>query len=215
MRIDLHVHTSYSPDCLTSLEGVIDAVRSAGLDGVAVLDHNAVAGAIALREKAPFRVIVGEEVYTTEGEIAGLFMRERIPPGLLLSQAVDRIRDQGGLVYVPHPFDRYRRSALGEQALRSILEKVDVIEVFNARVLFAADNRRAWEFAAAHGLPRGAGSDAHSAQEIGRACVEMNSFDDADGFLRGLEQAQVCGTLSRPHVHLHSTWAKIRRRLGN
>jgi predicted metal-dependent phosphoesterase TrpH len=194
---------------------VVEAVQRAGLDGVAILDHNEIAGGIRLQELAPFQVIVGEEVYTKEGEVAGLFLRERIPPGLLLSEAVERIRDQGGLVYVPHPFDRYRGSALGEQALATILQEVDVIEAFNSRVMLPADNRRAAEFAGAHGLLQGAGSDAHSASEIGHAFVEMPAFDDVDSFLRSLEQGEVCGRLSRPHVHLYSTWAKVRRRMGS
>jgi predicted metal-dependent phosphoesterase TrpH len=195
------------------LAAVITAAERAGLDGLAVLDHNSIEGAVALAKMAPFQVIVGEEIYTPDGEIAGLFLQERIPPGQSLPQTVDCIREQGGLVYVPHPFDKYRGSAIGEQALVSVCERVDVLEVLNARVLVAADNCRAAEFAAAHGLAAGAGSDAHTAQEIGAAFVEMPAFDGAESFRHGLERAEICGELSSPHVHLQSTWAKIRRRL--
>ncbi len=215
IKIDLHVHTCYSPDSLTSLDDLTAAVETAGLDGLAVLDHNCISGAQALREMAPFLVIVGEEVSTTAGEVAGLFLSECVPPGLSPAEAVERIHEQGGLVYVPHPFDRYRSSALGGHALTSILDQVDAIEVLNARVLFPTDNDRALAFARDLGIPGGAGSDAHSTQEIGRAFVEMERFEDAAGFLRGLEQACIRGHESSPHVHLLSTWAKFRRRIGS
>ena len=213
IRVDLHVHTCYSPDCLTPLEDVIHAAQRQGLGGLAVLDHNAIEGALALREMAPFPVIVGEEVLTTQGEIAGLFLEERIPPGLTPQEAVALIQEQGGLVYVPHPFDRCRSNALGEPTLSTILERVDALEVLNARVIVPADNERAQEFARMHGLLGGAGSDAHSTTEIGRAYVEMAPFAGRDSFVRSLALGRVRGGVSRPHVHLYSTWAKIRRRM--
>ena len=213
IRVDLHVHTCYSPDCLTPLEDVIRAAQRQGLGGLAVLDHNAIEGALALREMAPFPVIVGEEIYTTEGEIAGLFLEEHIPPGLTPLEAVTLIQEQGGLVYVPHPFDRYRSNALGGRALGPIVEHLDVLEVLNARVMIPTDNQRAQEFARLHSLLSGAGSDAHSTAEIGRAYVEMAPFAGRDSFVRSLASGRVQGSVSSPHVHLYSTWAKIRRRM--
>lgn len=215
IKVDLHVHTCYSHDCLLSLDDLVAAAVRRGLGALAVLDHNEIEGALALREKAPFPVIVGEEVYTTEGEVAGLFLQERIPPALSLEQAVVRIKDQGGLLYIPHPFDRYRSSALGEPALLRILDQVDAIEVLNARALYHADNEKAMQFAESHGIPGGAGSDGHTTREIGQAYVEMEPFADKDDFLRSLSQAQVGGGISSPHVHLYTTWAKVRKRLGN
>jgi predicted metal-dependent phosphoesterase TrpH len=215
IKVDLHVHTCYSSDCLLSLEDLVTAAERRGLGAVAVLDHNEVEGALALKEIAPFYVIVGEEVYTTEGEVAGLFLRERVPPGLPLEQAVARIKGQGGLLYIPHPFDRYRHSALGEAALLRILDQVDAIEVLNARALQAADNEKAMQFAELNGIPGGAGSDGHSPGEIGQAYVEMEPFVDKDGFLVSLSQAQIGGGVSSPHVHLYTTWAKIRKRVGD
>jgi predicted metal-dependent phosphoesterase TrpH len=213
IKVDLHVHTCYSKDSLLSLEDVIAAAVRRGLGAVAILDHNTIEGALALRAVAPFPVIVGEEIFTTEGEVAGLFLQEIIPPRLTPAQTVERIQAQGGLVYIPHPFDSIRGARLRESALMAILDQVGAIEVLNARVIRPGDNERARRFAQMHGLPGGAGSDAHSTVEIGQAYVEMEPFTDRDGFLRSLAGGQVCGGISSPHVHLFTTWAKIRKRM--
>jgi predicted metal-dependent phosphoesterase TrpH len=214
IQVDLHIHSCYSTDSLLSLEELIEAVTRRGLGAIAVLDHNVIDGAFALREIAPFPVIVGEEILTTEGEIAGLFLQGWIPPKLTPAQTVARIKEQGGLVYVPHPFDRYRSSALGERALLEITDQVDVLEVLNARALYSADNERAANWARQHNIPGGAGSDAHSIYELGRAYVEMEPFSDKETFLANLRQGEVGGGLSSPHVHVYSTWAKITRQGG-
>jgi predicted metal-dependent phosphoesterase TrpH len=214
IKVDLHIHSSYSRDSLTSLEEIIAAAQQQDLGALAILDHNTIAGGLELREIAPFSVIVGEEVMTTAGEIAGLFLSREIPRDLSPQETVARIHEQGGLVYVPHPFDSLRRARLEERALMAILEQVDILEVLNARVVRPADNERAQLFAAAHGLPGGAGSDAHTPVEIGRAYVEMAPFVDRDSFLSSLAQGRVCGSESPAHVHLFSTWAKIRKLLS-
>jgi predicted metal-dependent phosphoesterase TrpH len=212
MKIDLHVHTTYSGDCLTSFEAIIEVCRRRGLS-VAITDHNRIEGALAFREVAPFPVIVGEEVQTLEGEIIGLFLEEGIPRDLSPEETIARIKEQGGLVYIPHPMDRVRRSVLRREALERITDQVDAIEVFNARVTFPADNEAARRFAQEHGLPQGAGSDAHTPWEIGRAYVEMEPFNDPQEFLRHLAQGRVVGRLSNPLVHLVTTWAKLYKRL--
>jgi len=214
IRIDLHIHTCYSGDCLSSLEDIIAATGNAGLDALAITDHNAIDGALALQAMAPFPVIVGEEVGTCEGEVIGLFLQEFIPKGLTVAETMRHIREQGGLVYVPHPFDRYRPSALGEARLLSILDQVDAIEVLNARAIEPADNETARVFAQQHGIPCGAGSDGHTLFEIGQAYVEMEPFTDRDSFLHSLACGQVHGGVSGPYVHLFSTWAKIAKRGG-
>ncbi|MGQ9493655.1 MAG: PHP domain-containing protein [Anaerolineae bacterium] len=213
IKVDLHIHTCYSPDSLTPLEAVIAAAQERNLGALAITDHNAIEGALALRRMAPFSVIIGEEILTTEGDIIGLFLHELIPPGLSPAQTIARIHEQGGLVCIPHPFD-HQRSALPEPVLYAILEEVDAIEVFNARALLPTLNERAQRFAREHGLLCGAGSDAHTAAEIGQAYVEMEPFTDRDGFRRSLADATVHGALSWPHVHLFSTWAKIWKRKG-
>ena len=214
IQVDLHIHSRYSTDSLLSPEELIEAVARRGLGAIAVLDHNVIEGAFALREVAPFPVIVGEEILTTEGEVAGLFLQHWIPPKLTAAQTVARIKEQGGLVYVPHPFDRYRRSALGERVLEEIADQVDIVEVLNARSLYSADNERAANWARQHGIPAGAGSDAHSIYELGQAYVEMDPFSDKESFLASLRRGEIGGGLSSPHVHVYSTWAKLVKKGG-
>jgi predicted metal-dependent phosphoesterase TrpH len=213
VRADLHCHTIYSKDSLTPLEGVIRACRRKGIDRVAITGHNTVEGALRLRELAPELVIVGEEIKTTHGEIQAFFIEEFITPGLSPEETVARIWAQGGVVGVPHPLDPTRSEAMGEEHLRRIVPLVDCIEVFNARTTFAIHNRRAAEFARAHGLPGTAGSDAHTAFEIGRAYVEMPAFDGPASFLVALARGRVIGRRSLPLVHLFSRWATFRKRL--
>jgi predicted metal-dependent phosphoesterase TrpH len=213
VRADLHCHTIYSKDSLTPLEGVIRACQRKGIDRVAITGHNTVEGALRLRELAPELVIVGEEIKTTHGEIQAFFIEKLIPRGLSPEETVARIREQGGVVGVSHPLDPTRSEAMGEENLRRIVHLVDCIEVFNARTTFATHNRRAAEFARAHGLPGTAGSDAHTAFEIGRAYVEMPAFDDPASFLAALTQGHVVGRQSLPLVHLFSRWATLRKRL--
>jgi predicted metal-dependent phosphoesterase TrpH len=213
MKVDFHVHTCYSGDSLTSLEAVIAACRKRGLDKVAITDHNTIAGALVLREMAPDLVIVGEEIKTDVGEIIAYFLEEEVPRGLSVQEAIARVREQGGLVGVPHPLDRLRREAMGLPHLLSIIEQVDMLEAFNARTTFPSDNRRTLDLARERGLLVTAGSDAHIAWEIGHAYVEMPAFSDGEEFLRSLARGQIVGRLTTPLIHLTSTWAKWIKRL--
>jgi predicted metal-dependent phosphoesterase TrpH len=213
IKADLHVHTRYSEDSLMTLDEVVEAALARGLGAVAITDHDAIEGALALSRMAPFPVIVGEEVDVGDGEIIGLFLQELIPPELGAVETIARIRAQGGLVYIPHPFDSHRYP-LPEAVLRSLLHEVDAIEVLNARVTMAAFNERAARFAQDHAIPCGAGSDAHTPGEIGRAYVEMEPFVGRDSFLTSLARGRIGGHESGRHVHLFSTWAKIRKRTG-
>jgi hypothetical protein len=206
------LHTNASRDCAVSPEKLIDVARRRGLSRVAVTDHNSIQGALAARAIAPEFVIVGEEIKTDSGELIAYFLREQIPPGISLEETIRRIRDQGGVVGVSHPLDRLRREAIGRDALLPILTLVDCLEGFNARVIFPSDNARAAVLAKEHGLPCTAGSDAHSALEIGRAYVEMPPFDGPAGFVESLRRGKIGGRLSSPCVHLISTINKRRRR---
>ena len=210
MRIDLHTHTLYSHDSELPLDVAVRGWQREGIDCVAVTDHNTIAGALALREWAPLRVIVANEVRTREGEIIGLFLQDDIPRGLTPEATVRRIRAQGGLVMIPHPFDRFRRSRLAEQALMRILSEVDIIEVFNARTAFGWDNRRAERFAMAHGLTQAAGSDSHTAHELGRAYVEMADFTTPQEFLTALRAGSLVKRKSSWLVHASTRWTKLR-----
>ena len=165
-----------------------------GLDVVCVTDHNEISAAVAAADRdLGVRIVVGEEIRTPDGDVIGLFLTERIPYVLPLAEVVARIRAQGGLVYVPHPFDQ-GRSSLGE-VLPGLCERgdVDVIEVFNAKVADQARNDRAAALAAAYGLPGGAGSDAHDPAGVGAAYLEIPAFDGPDGFLAALPLARVVG----------------------
>jgi predicted metal-dependent phosphoesterase TrpH len=214
LKADLHTHTYFSPDSLTSPEKYVQACLKRGSNCVAVTDHNAIGGALAVEKLASFKVIIGEEVESSEGEIIGFFLQEEVPAGLSPEETVRRIKGQGGLVCIPHPFDRLRGSRLAEAALMRILPEVDIIEVLNARTTLRRDNERAVRFAQEHGLAMSAGSDAHSTRELGRACVEMPDFEGPREFLQALRQGRIVGRLSSPLVHLSSRWAWLRRRLG-
>ena len=213
MKIDLHVHTCQSRDSLMRPDEVLCWVERRGLDAVAITDHNAISAAVALQREASFPVIVGEEIRTRRGEIIGLFLQSEIEPDLSPAETIARIREQGGLVCIPHPLDRVRNSRLEFGALMEIIDQVDIIEVLNARVTFGIDNRRAGELADAYGLLHGAGSDAHQRFEIGRAYVEMPPFEDAQTFLVSLARGQVWGMISSPLVHVGSTCARLAKEL--
>lgn len=192
--MDLHAHTMWSGDSTTTPDELERAVRESGLDVVCITDHNAVAGAFELVDRLPCRVVVGEELRTAHGELIGLFLTERVPMGMSPADSARAIRDQGGLVYVPHPFDPMRRN-LAEPALIELVELglVDAIEVHNAKTSLDHLNRRAAEFAARHGLAAGAGSDAHVPDALGAAYVEMADFSGPGDFLAALRDARVIG----------------------
>ncbi len=212
-KVDFHVHTCYSGDSLTSLEAVIEACRKRGLDKVAITDHNTIAGAVALQALAPDLVIVGEEIKTDVGEIIAYFLKEEVPQGIPVQEAIAHVREQGGVISVSHPLDRLRREAMGLTHLLSIIEQVDALEAFNARTTFPSDNQRTLDLAREWGLLATAGSDAHIAWEIGHAYVEMPAFNDKDEFLRSLAQGQIVGRLTTPLIHFASNWAKFAKRL--
>jgi len=214
MRIDFHCHTHYSRDALIDFESLLHHMDRRGIDIVAITDHNAVDGALEFRQRAPERFLVGEEIKTTQGELLAFFLSEWVPPGLSLRETVDRVHGQGGVVGGSHPLDRWRREAMGREALESIHEQLDFLEVFNARAISNGDNRLARQLAVRWGLPGSAGSDAHAALEVGRAYVKMPCFEGREGFLDCLAQGQIGGRVSSPLVHLASTYAKWRRRLG-
>ncbi len=210
---DLHTHTLYSRDSLTSLEAFLDACRRKGLDRIAVTDHNTIAGALRLKEMDPERIIVGQEIRTTHGELIAYFLTEPVPPGLSPEESIDRVRQQGGVVGISHPLDRLRREAM-RKATFDLLDRVDFLEGFNARCLFPADNRAARALALQRGLPMTAGSDAHTVWEIGQAVVVLPPFDSPAAFLESLRAGRIRGRISLPWLHVFSTYAKIVRRWG-
>jgi predicted metal-dependent phosphoesterase TrpH len=214
MRIDLHTHTYCSKDSCNQYSRIIEAVQRSGLDGIAVTDHNEFRGALELQQRAPFIVILGEEIKTSAGEIIGLFLREWVAPGLEPLETVQRIHDQGGLVYVPHPFDEIRGSRLQRWALDLVRPHIDILEVFNARNALPRYNRRALEYAERHGLLAGAGSDTHTYGEYGQAYVDVPAFKDAADFLTGMRSGTWHGRLSSPLVHARTRIDRTMKILG-
>lgn len=194
VRVDLHSHTMWSGDSTTTPDELRAALADCRLDVVCITDHNAIAGAVELADDLPCRVVVGEELRTAAGEIIGLFLDERVPTGIDYAEAAKRIRDQGGLVYVPHPFDPMRRN-LSEPALYELAEAglIDAVEVINAKTSLESLNRRAREFADEFDLAHGAGSDAHVPLALGAAYVEMPDFHDARSFLESLRSGRTIG----------------------
>ena len=184
----------WSGDATTTPDELESAVVAAALDVVCITDHATTAGAEKLRDSLPVKVVVGEEVRCGEGELIGLFLSERIPPGLSAREAAVAIRDQGGVVYVPHPFDPLRK-CLAEATLVDLADSglIDAVEGFNSKVSLQSLNRRATEFANERGLPVGAGSDAHEPGAFGAAIVDMPAFEDRESFLDALRVARIAG----------------------
>ena len=184
----------WSGDSTTTPDELERAVEESGLDVLCITDHNATKGAVELAGRLACRVIVGEELRTHAGEIIGLFLTERVPFGVPPREAAELIRAQGGVVYVPHPFDPMRRN-LTDAALDDLVAAglVDAIEVRNAKTSLESLNARAARYAADHGLLAGAGSDAHVPDALGSAYVEMPDFDGPTDFLRSLAEAVVVG----------------------
>jgi predicted metal-dependent phosphoesterase TrpH/glycosyltransferase involved in cell wall biosynthesis len=192
IHVDLHMHTDHSPDCATPVDTLLATAKRVGLGAIAVTDHNEISGAIQARERANgIKVIVAEEIKTADqGEVIGLFLEEKIARGLTLQETIAEIRRQGGLVYVPHPFDRMHAVPDYEHLL-DVVEDIDAIEVFNPRVAFSAFNEEAARFAAKYRIAAGAGSDSHVAQGLGSVKIRMRDFEGPEEFLESLRDADI------------------------
>jgi predicted metal-dependent phosphoesterase TrpH len=214
-NVDLHSHTLWSKDCITKFETIIKLCRHRGIDRIATTDHNTAQGALEMQKIAPELVIVGEEIMTTQGEILAYFVRESVPAGLTPEETIRRLRNQGAVISVSHPFDRLRKGAWQESDLLRIIHQVDAIEVFNARCIYAEDNQKAIDFAAQHHLIGTVGSDAHIRPEYGRSMLQMRPFEnDPEDFLDALRSANRIARLSGAYVHLGSKAAKWTKKLG-
>ncbi|MDX1991576.1 MAG: PHP domain-containing protein [bacterium] len=214
-QVDLHSHTLWSKDCVTRFDSIVSLCRRRGLNRIAITDHNTAEGAKQLQQKAPELIIVGEEIMTTQGELLAYFVKETVPEGLTPDETIDRLRQQGAVISVSHPFDRLRKGAWYEEDLLKILNRVDAIEVFNSRCLFMEDNVRALRFAQEHNLIGTAGSDAHTWTEYGKARTVMRPFaPDPEDFLDALREADFVRHLSAAYVHLFSKTAKWSKKLG-
>lgn len=210
LKADLHIHTRYSMDCDMKLEKIIKCCQERDINCIAIADHGTIEGALEMQRIAPFSIIVAEEILTTKGEIMGMFLTETIPSGLSVIETIDRIKAQGALVNIPHPFDVFRQSALESSILRTIIKQIDVIEVLNARYILHRSMVKANYFAKTHGIPQSAGSDAHTFNEIGNAYLEMPEFTTSKDFIQSINESIVCGHRTNPVTHFGSTWSKLK-----
>ncbi len=213
MRIDMHLHTAGSWDCLSDAEAVLERAVSLGYGRIAITDHNRIEVALRMAERHPDRIIPGEEVKTGEGiDVIGLYLSHEIPEGTPAVDTIALIRDQGGIPYLPHPYAGGKGG--GGKFAETLGAMCDVVEVFNARLHSAHLNEQAEALAKRHSKLRGAGSDAHTVGELGSAFVELPEHPNRpDALLKALASATVGGRESSRLVHLASTWAKLRHRL--
>jgi predicted metal-dependent phosphoesterase TrpH len=214
LKVEFHCHSIYSKDSLLRPEDLLEACRRKGIDRVVITEHNNIEGALRARELDPQRVIVGEEIMTQSGELLAAFVTEEVPRGLLPQEAIARLRQQGAFISVSHPFDILRSGHWEEPDLLAILPQVDAIETFNARCMRASFNQQAQEFARQHNLVGTVGSDAHTAFELGKACLLLPDFTDANSLRQVLPQGEPQVSLSSPLIHFTSRYA-VWRKKGN
>ena len=212
IRVELHSHTYWSPDCGVKPDTLLRNAQRKGLGAIAITDHNQIGGAFEARDLGILPVIVGEEIKTNQGELLAYFLEEFIPSGMSVADTVKAITEQSGIISVPHPFDRYRSSAIDHEALVDITDHLDMIEIFNSRNLRSEDNDRAREFQKRHRVIPAVGSDAHSLIEIGRSYQEIDTFDGAREFLAAMDNAKLITRKSSVLIHYISTYQRLKKR---
>jgi predicted metal-dependent phosphoesterase TrpH len=203
--VEFHCHTIYSKDSLTRPADLVNTCRRKGIDRVVVTDHNTIAGARAAQAIDPERVIVGEEIATTRGEILAAFVTEEIPKGLTPQETLRRLKDQGAFISVSHPFDQWRSGHWLEEDLLEILSEVDAIEVYNSRCMLARFNQEASRFAEKHRLAGTVGSDAHAAFELGQSLMALEPFE-------GPEELRSVIRRGIPKVRRSPAWIRLTSR---
>ena len=217
LRADLHVHTCHSKDSTSSPQKIVQHCLDTGINCLAVTDHDTISGALELERIAPFAVIVGEEIMTADGEMIGLFLKEQIAAHQSPEDTAAQIKDQGGLVCIPHPFDRFRsHSRIKADALKRITSEIDLVEVFNSRTFMLKDSARALEFAREHGFPGTVGSDAHVEREVGRAYMEMPEFNGVEEFRASLREGRMFTRKTSVIIHFYNIrnrMIKLRERI--
>jgi predicted metal-dependent phosphoesterase TrpH len=215
LRVEFHCHTCYSKDSRMEVADLLDTCTRKGIDRVVITDHNSVEGALSAREIDPTRVIVGEEIFTTRGEILASFVTEEIPRGLEPREAISRLRDQGAFISVSHPFDTMRSGGWDLPDLEAIAPLVDAIEVFNSRCMKPEFNRKAAEFARNLGLPGTVGSDAHGKVEVGTSTLVLPEFSTAEELRGVIRQGEMDVRISPWWVHFISSYARWSKQVEN
>jgi len=192
------------------LEQLIKLCEKRNITCIALTDHNEIAGAVALAKIAPawLKVIVGEEVASREGDVIGLFLKEKIPARLPLEETIAAIRAQGGVVLLPHPTDRIRHEAVGAEVAEKVAKDIDFIETFNARTVLRGDNQSAKEIAEKNDIPQFVGSDAHTPSEYGHALNLLQPFTTPAEFIESLKKASFVSRPSSVLVHFNTALVK-------
>jgi predicted metal-dependent phosphoesterase TrpH len=212
-RIEFHCHTIFSKDSLTRPADLVATCRRKGIDRVVVTDHNTIAGARVAQALDPERVIIGEEIMTTRGEILAAFVSEEIPQGLTPPETIRRLKDQGAFISVSHPFDTLRKGGWKELDLLEILAEVDAIEVYNSRCMNPRFNREAHQFAEKYNIAGTVGSDAHVTFELGRSVMLLEPFEGPDQMRRIIRNGIPKVRWSPPWIHFTSRYASIYKKV--
>ncbi len=208
--VELHAHTSASPCATVHPDKLIRLVEQKGLQAIAITDHDRIDAAQYIRKKASFYVIIGEEISTKDGDIIGYFLQNTIQPGLSAKETVERIREQGGLVCIPHPCDKLRKYRLRRESLESILDEIDFLETWNARNVFVSANKNAERIAVTHSIAQICGSDSHTKFEIGRSTMTVDPFRSPNEFRSSITTGTRLHRKSPAWVHGLTKLHKIR-----
>jgi predicted metal-dependent phosphoesterase TrpH len=216
IKLDLHIHTTYSFDSSIDPDGLREICRERGLAGVAITDHDSLQGSLAFTSQLPDLVIIpGAEIRSAEGEIIGLFISEEVPPGLPAPETMRLIHEQGGLVIIPHPFDIVKTKRMTASRLEELLEEIDALEALNGKPRWWWANSSARRFATEHGLAVTAGSDAHKASHVGLLYTEMDTFSGPGEFMASLAGATLHGSRYSPWASQLDRWkARARKQAG-
>jgi len=218
IRFDMHIHSVYSEDSMIPVSRIVECYARSGILPL-VCDHNSIRGAQMVYDEicamnTDIPRILAEEIMTSEGEIIGLFLEEEIPPFLSAEETLDRIRDQDALSLIPHPFCSYRSSAIRPDALDTIIDRVDIIEGYNARVIDDRDNLAAREYADRHRKPVSVGSDAHTPAELERNWLTLRPFSTPAEFMRTLPKSRIRYRHMDPSVHTMTRFVRAGRKMG-
>ena len=215
IRADFHIHTKFSPDSRFKITDLIKACLRENLNLIAVTDHHTIEGAQQIQNEAPFPVIIGQEILSSDGEIIGLFLERVIQSNLSAKDTVKAIKDQGGFVQIPHPFDRFRNNHINQKALFEILNDVDIIEIFNARTIMTKDINKSIQFynnnKEEFNLHKVGVTDSHTNYEIGKTYNELPVYNGKETFLDSLNHSKVVGKKITPLIHAvtrYNTWSK-------
>jgi predicted metal-dependent phosphoesterase TrpH len=219
IKVDFHVHTVHSPDSVITFEMLVDGCRANGVDALAIMDHDVFDGAVEFKERADAMrergewaplILPGEEVRTLQGEICGLFLSEHVPRHLPARETMELIREQGALVYVPHPFDILKLKRMKARELVELKGMIDIIEAYNGKPRYPGANAMARRFLSRNPFPAAAGSDSHDPTRLGAACVEMEEFDGPADLLEKLGGGTITGKMYSPFASAYMRY-RMRR----